>query len=524
MKIKSWMLIWVSFAPSLFANPQDLQTKALELVKAQNIPWYGTMHFDQAVPPELIDVLSLRINKTLGDPQSWEPGAPRWLQYRINIQNDVESKLRTRLLQVSETPASSEQHLGGRLARSYAQIYTAEEIAQALDFYQSAAGKKYGTYLRSLRRLFHQGQLFWEWQALKNSASGRAISQEQMFTEWMQARSIPAEQAFSQLGFEWTSLERVMPGAIGRADALALLVAMEMGQEAIRPLHQALSLDEKRQITVFHDSSAGKKERIVLKQVHGLVSADHEWAALMHGYLTEQSPFVQYWLGMRRHILSLDHQSPMRFPSASVAPLEKYELHLLEKDGLTKYRECLAEGSIDSQEKLRTFIASKNYQRSSTAMGKTGVPFLYVTRSEWGACVPLTQADVPVLSKESLVGTIALKGLTPSEQTSLLNQSLSELIQYRASSILLLDTKGQGTEINFAFDITTPIRVTYNTRYLVSGTFQQQNYRFVMHTPNLQSVSVSANLGQRGEPLRFKHILTTAQEVERDVQMRSPNR
>jgi hypothetical protein len=523
MKIVVTWLSLLLAASSVLANPQELRAKAQELVKAQSIVWYGAVHVDQAVPPELIDLLSLKINQALGQPQAWHPDSPLWLQFRVNIQNDVDTKLRERWFQVSAQPAQSDQSLSGLLAKTYSELYTAQELADATEFYQSAAGKKYISYLNSLRRLYYRGQIFWEWQALRSARSGQSTTAE-LLSAWEKARSTPAEQSFAELGFEWTSLERILPGVVSRRDALSLLVGMDMGAEATRPLQQILSPDERRQVAVFHQSSAGKKERIALKQIHGLAHADQEWPALMHGHVSEDSPLVRHWLSMRRHVASIHPEPPMRLPSSGWSLPESYELHALDSDGLRKLSECLPGSTEDAINSLRMFIASKQYLRSSTAMGKTGVDFLYVTRGDRGACVPLTQDRVPVLSKQSLLGAITLKGLTPAEQTTLLEKNLSELVKDRASSVLLVGLRGEATEINYAFEVTTPIRVVYNTRYLAAGTYQLDHYRYVMRTGNLQSVSVTANLGQRGEPLRFKHILTTAQEVERDAQMRQPGR
>lgn len=516
-RTRPWAAGFLCIALAGFASAQDALTKAEGLVRAQSIPLSKLMTFEQAYPAEVLDYLGWLTLRTLDTSSAWNPKNRGWNLYRINLQIDLEEKLRLRWQTASGAIRSLSQTPETSLAQFWANSLTPAELDQTLEFYQSAPGKKFLAYQNELRRAYYRGKLVFE-QLRFDPTLGPANQPLADFRRnWLAQNKIPPESTSEAYAFHAQALQRIFPGVPVADLVFDLSAGAVPGSPSMARLNDFLTPAEREAVRTFLKSGVSTKELPATKAWQESVARTLDLLPLLIGDIRSLVDVTTSWQRTRADPEALP-RSIAKIDAASVKIPDALGLERLEESGPAHLKQCLPSLADASVKDMEKFIQAKTYRSASNTYYASGTPSMYLTRGEYGACVATTNAGYPVLAVDSFANSVYIVGISEAQNRDWYRKVAQEIAAEGSSESLVVMQNGNAFEVSYAIDARSPAQLIYKIKFLQAGTYKPSNYRIVENPATFKSISVITTSGPNGVQRASKSIVSTPDDLKRDAE------
>lgn len=504
------------------AGAQEALAKAESLVRVQSIPMSRLMTFEQAYPVEFLDYIGWLTLRSLDTSSSWSPKNRGWNLYRLNLRIDLEEKLRNRWQAAGGTIRSLSQTPDTSLAKYYADSISPVELDEALEFYQSAAGKKFLSYQNELRRAYYRGKLVFEQLRFDPTLGALNQSGVDLRRSWLAQNKLPPESTTEAYAFHAQVLQRIFPALPATELIFDLAAGALPGTPAMDRLNNALNASERDAVRKFLASGVATKELPAIKLWHESIAKTLDLLPLLIGDIRSLLELTVSWKRTRADPEALP-RSIARMDSASIKVPDALTLTRLEEAGPIQLKQCLpslADSSIAAMEK---FIQTKGYRTSSQTYYATATASIFITRNEYGACVATTPPGYPVLGVDSFVNSVYVNGMTDSQTQEWFRKIAQDIAVDGSSESLVIMPNGNAFEVAYAINARSPAELLYMIRFMQAGTFKPENYHIVEIAPGFKSISSTTTSGSNGVQRASKSIISTPDDLKRDAASRKRN-
>ncbi|MBS7807242.1 DUF2059 domain-containing protein [Variovorax sp. PCZ-1] len=506
-----------------FVSPSQAQeslVKGETLVRLQTIPLSKPMNFEQKYVDDQIDYLARIGVKALDTSSAWNITSPGWNIYFVNLRADLEATLRQRTNSANASLRTLSQNAETSLAQTYASTLSEAELDQAVQFYQSATGKKFLAYQRALRQAYYRGQSVYE-NMRATPGVGLGKTDAELRSAWLASNKMPADAPTGAYAFHVNILQPLFPSVPASDLAFNLAAGAMPGGEAMRRLDMLLSAEERAEVTQYLASPSSAKEIAAVKAWQAKMNNRPEVVPMFASSLLGIIGVIERWRNHRGNPDALP-RSVAKIDPATLQMPESLQTHRLDSDAVEQLKACLPGSSATTLSSVERFVQNREFTRASTTYFNPDARAFYATRGERAACIKTTAAGYPILPPESFAGTVSVVGVSEEQLLEWRKKLARSIAATGSAASLLIFPNGNAFEINFAVQApNSPQTLVYSMRFRPNGTFAESDYGIVEKMPGMRSLSNTATAGADGIERKTRSVLVTADEIRRDNETRT---
>ncbi len=501
---------------------QESLVKAEALVRMQSIPLSRPMTFEQAYSAELLDYAAWLCMRALDTSSAWGPANRGWNLYRLNLRMDLEEKQNQRWQTSSGTIRSLSQNPDTSLAKYWSDALSPAELDELSSFYQSAAGKKFLSYQSDLQRAYYRGKLVFEQLKFDPTLPNHNPSIPELRALWLKRNSLPPESTTQAYAFHAQALQRIFP-TIPLSDLVFDLAGgATPGTPAMDRLNNALTESEREAVRDFLKSPLAAKELQATKAWKDSVQKTQDLVPLVISDIRGLVELITSWQKTRADPDSLPRSIAAIEPDTFKIP-ETLNPERLEDSGMVRLKQCLPTTSERDLQDMEKFIQNKEFLKASKTIRYVATPALYVTRGQYGACIPTTAAGYPVMAVDSFAESISVVGMPEAESQAWYRRIAQELAANGSSDSLITSAGGNAFEVSYAIDVRRPTQLIYKIKFMPAGTFNASSYRITVNPSIFKSIITTSTGGTGGISRKAKSILSTPEDLKKAAESAKRN-